>query len=266
MIGFCRAAFGMACIVFSGLSMSSPANAAKSVSAYNTYLYSPFVMPQGGLAAELVDYLNARLTGRYQLQLQHLPRTRLVRGLLKNPTQFDGVVLFLTPRFVEDIGEQHFLWTRGMFSDGNVLLFRGPQSPTIATLNDLQGMRFGGVAESHYQGLDELVAKGLLIRMDTTSMPINLKLVIAGRIDFTLGVESALLAVAREQALSGSLIVVRPPWDPPFNRRILIGQQQPELAKLLADIVDVMPYDPTWQNIAKRYQLKPPQPQAPASP
>ena len=54
------------------------AQAQSTVTAYNTYLTAPFSADQNpGLAAELVDYLNSKLKGKYVISLQNLPRERL---------------------------------------------------------------------------------------------------------------------------------------------------------------------------------------------
>ncbi|WP_222103440.1 transporter substrate-binding domain-containing protein [Chitinimonas sp. BJB300] len=226
------------------------------VKSYNTYLFPPFVTNNGGLAVELVNYLNQKLANEYRFQLFNVPRSRLVRGPLKDETSLDGIVLFLNPRFVDDANQQHFLWTPALFSDSNVLVFRGPTAPIIKDLKALQGMRFGAVLENRYRGIDELTKARTISRIDGTSELNNLKLLQANRIDFTLMGLSTFTALSRDNLIDESLATSPPPDDPAFTRHILVNKKQPELAKRLFAIVTNMASDPYWQDILERYQLE----------
>lgn len=233
------------------------------VMAFNTYAQAPFVDDEGGggLAADCVAYLNQKLAGTYRFQLETIPRSRLLRQELAGPAVFDGIVLFLNPRFVDDLEQQRFLWTDGLFVDANVLVFRGTTAPSIRQLNDLAGMRFGGSLDARYQGLDELVNSHAITRIDSSSLNDTLKQLAAGRVDFTQTNMTAFRALVRTRL---GFVSSPMPGEPEFTRHILIGKRNADLAEHLGRIVRGMPSDPQWKAIASRYALTLPRPQTPA--
>jgi hypothetical protein len=237
------------------MSWSAAAQSGPTVPAYNYYLDPPFVSDQGGLAQELVDYLNLKLAGEYRLKLVNEPHARVTRARLNEPATFGGIVLFAHPRFVDDPQQTRFLWTPGMFKDSAVLVFSGATAPPVKELTALTGKLLGGIPEHRYKGLDEMVAKGALRRLDSSSESVNLKLLEKGRIDFTLMGASTFNALRDELQLAGSIASLPVPGDPEFQRQILVGNSQPELAARLGKIVTAMPTDPQWRPVVQRYQL-----------
>jgi len=232
------------------------AQAGPVVPAFNYYLEPPFVMAQGGLASDLVDYLNTRLEGEYRLQLVNEPHARLTRARLDRPEAFNGVLLFVHPRFVDDPNQTRFLWTAGMFRDSAVLVFPGTTPPVIRDFSALSGKLLGGIQEHRYRGLDEMVANGTLRRLDSPSESVNLRLLEKGRIDFTLMGASTFNALREELPPSTSLVSVTIPGEQSFQRHILVGSNQRELAARLSRIVNGMATDPAWRALAQRYQLQ----------
>ena len=244
--------------------LSVPAQAqpalAPLVTAFNTYAQAPFVEDGGGgLATDCVAYLNQKLAGVYRLQLETVPRSRLMRMELAEPVGFDGIVLFLNPRFVDDPEQRNFLWTDGMFSDANVLIFRGPKAPPVYQLNDLAGMRFGGSLDARYKGLDDLVSNHAITRLDSSSLNDSLKQVAAGRVDFTQTNAMAFRALTGASAPGVGFVSVPMPGEDAFMRHILIGKRNADLAARLVRIVKAMPADPQWKTIVQRYALLLPQ-------
>ncbi len=235
---------------------TTPANG-PLVTAFNTYAQVPFVDDTGGLAADCVAYLNQKLMGAYRLQLDTIPRSRLMRLELAAPASFQGVVLFLHPRFVDDLQQQSYLWTQGLFSDANVLIFRGPRAPAVRSMDDLAGLRFGGSLDMRYKGLDELVERHKLTRIDSYSLRDSLTQVAAGRVDFTQTNATAFRAMAQQQVgFTGKFVSVPVPGEPEFLRHIMIGRGNADLAERLRVIVKAMPRDRQWLAIANRYALR----------
>ncbi len=252
------------CAGLSGGVCAQPAAGGTVITAFNTYAQPPFVDDNGGLAADCVAYLNQKLAGVYKLRLDTIPRSRLLRLELADPATFNGIVLFLHPRFVDDAQQQRYLWTEGLFSDANVLIFRGPKAPTIRTLDDLAGKRFGGTLDIRYQGLSDLVERKKLTRIDSYSLHDSLTQVAAGRIDFTQTNSMSFRAMAQQPALAGKFVSVAVPGEVEFWRHILVGKRNADLAERLRTIVNAMPDDAQWHTIVERYGLKRLQPPAPA--
>lgn len=225
--------------------------------AYNSYQLPPFVTAQGGLAQELVNYLNSKLVGQYRFQLETLPRARMMATVFNPPQAARGIALFLNPRFVGDAERTRFLWSKPLFQDRNLLIFRGRPAPVVKQLSDLHGLRFGAMLESRYQGLDELVQASRISRDDSVNEAAILEKVIAKRVDFTSMNQMSYLALS-EQARFRDLLGTSPtPGEPGFTRHILISKANPALASKLDAIISAMPTDPSWRALAKRYRFVP---------
>lgn len=91
--------FGFICLL-AGL-FSTTAAAEEVVPAYNPYQAVPFVVADGGLAADLVGYMNGKLKGKYQFKLMQVTRDALNKNILGD-ADFKGAVLFQNPFFVSE--------------------------------------------------------------------------------------------------------------------------------------------------------------------
>ena len=255
---FLRVSRLIGALVLSGL-MAAPGWAASShpftVAVYNTYLGAPFVLETGGLARDLLVYLEGALAPTYRFQLENLPRGRLVRDVLADSDNFDGVVLFLNPAFLADVEQKKYLWTAPLFVDHNLLIFNRPPPPTMTAMT-LRGMRFGAVMENRYHGIDDLVAEGSVIREHASNELATLKKLADRRIDFTQMNRSMFLALSRQPPFDQVFYAVPNPWFERFSRHILVGKKAPELAARLRAVVDKMPRDKAWRKILARYQLE----------
>lgn len=236
-----------------------PAAQAAEIVAYNSYLRPPFwdERRQTGLAADLLAYLNTKLAGRYHFTLKNVPRARLTRLILQPAgSSFDGVALFLHPRFVDDAQHKNFLWSRPLATDANVLVFSRPLPADFAGIASLRGLKFGGVNGNRYQVLDALVAAGSLQREDSASEAANLAKLLAHRVDFTQMNRASFVALSRERGFEQGLIVVAVPGEAPFNRHILLGRNNQALLSQLNQVIDGMAADPVWRKIAAGYQMQ----------
>ncbi|CAN7270111.1 transporter substrate-binding domain-containing protein [Pseudoduganella sp. LjRoot289] len=234
-----------------------PAHAAEQqVDAYNTYLSPPFLMPDGGgLAAELVERLNAHLTGQYRLRLRHIPRQRLMLAGMRDPASFEGVGLLLSPAFVKEDRQPRFLWSEPVFYDYNVLVFAGPNAPRLSSAADLAGLRFGAIIGYRYLYLEQLLAAGRLRRQDTNAERLNLRKVALGRVDFTQMNRLLYGAIMGEPEFAGKLAAVPEPGAPPFARRLFVGPHRAALLARLNAALAVLPCDPQWRASADRHGI-----------
>ncbi|WP_293501176.1 ABC transporter substrate-binding protein [Roseateles sp.] len=226
------------------------------VDAFNTYSVPPFFTSTGrGLDMEVVDYLNRRLQGAYHLKLSVLPRERLLKRHLSPPQQFAGLSLFMAPQFVDDMAQQQFLWSPPLFEDQNMLIFLGPQRGRLPRLEDLKGLRFGGVLGYRYEGLDEMAATGLLVKENASSAQASLRQVCLGRVDFTQMSRVMFDAMVAESGCADHLALQPVPHSTPFGRRIMVGRALPELAARISEAVEQMPCDRQWRGVAAAYRI-----------
>lgn len=235
---------------------------AETLIAYNSYLVPPFLYEEqrGGLAPDLVEYLNQRLAPAYQLKLENLPRARLDKLVLsRQGEKFAGIALFLHPNFVGDTHKRRYLWSQPLMGDRNLLVFHAPLPWPINSLEALNGMRFSGIYSHRYTELDERVGAGLLKREDAADESVNLGKVAARRVDFTQLNQSNFLALQQRHRDYTEILVAQPvPGQAPFNRYILVGRNNTALLKVLDKVIAGMASDPDWQRISHKYALPPP--------
>ncbi|MFT7775074.1 substrate-binding periplasmic protein [Roseateles sp.] len=226
------------------------------VDAFNTYSVPPFIATAGrGLDMELVDYLNRKLQGSYRFKLSVLPRERLLKRHLNPPQQFVGLALFMAPQFVDDVAQQRFLWSPSLFDDQNMLIFRGAQRGRVQRLDDLKGLRFGGVLGYRYEGFDGMVAAGSLVKETAGSAQASLRQVCLGRVDFTQMSRVMFEALAAESGCADRLVLQPLPHSSPFGRRIMMGRADTELAARVSEIVEQMPCDREWRRVAAGHRI-----------
>ena len=229
--------------------------APKSVQAFNTYEASPFLIAdKQGLVPELVEQLNQLLNEQYRLRLRNLPRARLLQQYLDEPAHFDGVVMLLSPAFVNDRGRRTYLWSKPLFEDYNVLVLRAAEAPALLDDHWLAGKRLLTVRGQRLPLLDELVASGQLRRENFNSELQTLQMVAAGRGDFTHMNHLMFQHLSRQYGLDKQLKAFALPGDAGhFSRHILIGQQARELLEPLNAAIDALQCQPRWHETATHY-------------
>lgn len=243
-----------------GLLMAPAVRAQELVPAYNSYLQPPFSgsAGDGGLAHALVEYLNRRLAGHYVLKLESLPRSRLLKLLGgEGERSFKGVALFLNPAFLGDAQRQSVLWTQSIAQDRNVLIFGLDHRPVPTSLDQLRGLRFGGILGNRYGQIDEMAALGQLTREDVRDEMSNLRKLVRGRIDFTQTNQSYYRAMALQAGPAQQLLAVPRPDEDAFSRHIAVGRQHAQLYERIERIVAEMPQDAAWRIILRRYGQEP---------
>ena len=238
------------------LAAAAPAGAETIVKAYNSYSGPPYIEGKGGLAPELVRYVNRKLEGRYTLQLVSLQRRQL-NQLMEAPGGFDGVALFLSPAFIGDVPRKRFHWSAPFLDDSNALVSRIDNPVRYDGPASLVGLRFAGIAGNRYPGIDEYVGKSLS-RSNAPDAMSNLRKLVAGQADFTVMPRSAFRYLRRrmdqEKLPVGQLHVADKPFSQ-FSRHFVLARDAGELAAALDKIAAAMPCDREWRRIALRYQF-----------
>lgn len=244
----------LACLLAMCWVAAGPAWAAvRTVTVFNTYQGPPFVINESaGIAPALLRFLNTQLHGKYRFELFNLPRERLRLAYLTRGRAFDGVVMLLAPPFVDDPEMTRFLWTRPLFEDYNVLVFRRGEMAAIKTLAELKGKTFAQVLGHRYGKLDAMVASGELQVEVSSSELSNLHMVALRRADFTqMNSLFFLYLRARPELQSADFSALPEPESPAFQRRILVGKGNPELFRLIDAALVQLPCDAGWQKAQK---------------
>lgn len=244
------------CLAVSAAFAAFPAIAQETLPAYSSYIAVPFVVGQGGLAADLVDYLNAKLAGKARFTLTQLPRERLNQTLQKEG-DFKGVVLFMNPAFVGDADRKQYHWTPAIMADSNAVISRADAKVEYNGPDSLKGLRFAGVLGNRYAGLEEHFGKDIQ-RDNANEEFTNIKKLAAGRADVTIMAFSTYRYLMKQAgdnaALKQSLYVSTKPHAS-FDRFIFSAKGDAALAKEIDAVAAGMKSDPAWKAILAKYAI-----------
>lgn len=234
------------------LSLVAPAMAEEALKAYNTYQSQPFVVGQGGLAADVVSYLNGKLKGRYQFTLSTVPRERLNSTVINDP-KFKGVVLFMSPQFVGDADKTRFRWSAVLMEDANGVLSHPAKKIEYVNPDTLKGKRFAGILGNKYAGLEERFGKDIY-RDDVATELANLQKVASGRSDVTIMSQSMYRYLIKHNGLDGKLHVSATPHIS-FSRHIFAAKAEDKLVAALDEVMAASKSDPAWKALLAKYSL-----------
>ncbi|MFZ6692710.1 hypothetical protein ACO0K1_13075 [Undibacterium sp. SXout20W] len=239
--------------VTSGLMSLNVLATEKQLIAYNTYDSEPFVTTSGGLGADLVAYLNSRLSGKYHFTLQTVPRMKLNQSII-NARSFNGIVLFLNPNFVVDTNKK-FYWTDAFMRDENYVVSNIDKKVNYTGPDSLSGTKFGGIKGYHYLNLDSQFGEAIE-REDASDEVSNLKKVAYSRIDVTIVPASSFRFFIRNASSSfADKLYVARERHYAFTRHIFCASADAELAKLLANVATDMKTDKRWLDVLNAYGL-----------
>lgn len=225
--------------------------------AYNTYSAVPFVVTDGGLATDLVGYLNTRLKGKFQFKLNQMPRETLNKTVINAPG-FKGVVLFLNPFFVADPGKTTYYWTQPLMHDSNAVLSLGSRKLEYSGPDALQGLKFGGIKSNRYAGLEEHFGSSIQ-REDAAEELTNIRKVVSGKVDVTIMASSTyryLLKQMGPEVAARSNLYVSTKQHMEFERCLFVAKDNAVLGAALNEVVAGMKSDPAWKSILLKYGLE----------
>jgi polar amino acid transport system substrate-binding protein len=249
-----RRTLTFAALAFASLLGSGAALADKVIPAYNTYQSVPFqVGGDGGLAVDLVDYLNTQLKGKYTLKLEMMPRETFNQNVLANKA-FPGVALFLAPPFVGDADKKKFLWTSPIMNDRNLVVSHPDKKVEFSGPDSLKGLKFGGVIGNRYAGLEAIPRTA-----DTAAELTNLKNLSTKEIDVTLLPESIFRYYLKTSSNARYGLDKLHLSDKPhavFTRHLFVSPDSADLGKELEAIAQKMASDPAWKSVLGKYGLK----------
>ncbi len=217
---------------------------------YNSYLSPPFVIGDGGFAADTVNYLNRKLDGKFELKLTNTQRAKLNFTALDNAT-FKGAVLFMAPIFVSDTNKTKYNWTDAIVQDANVLAYPLGKNFDYTGLESLDGKTLLCVQGYKFPGLDE---RTTVKRQDGVSEEANIKKLLAGQGDVSMMAKSIFNYFSNQPEFKGKIAIASKPYAT-FARYILVGKANPELYAALNGVVKGMSSDPDWKAIEKKYSF-----------
>jgi len=234
--------------------MPLPAAAEAPLPALNSYAQPPFVAVgdrSPGLARTLVQLLNRATSGEPGFQLDNLPRRRL--ELMLGNRGFAGIALFLAPEFLAPAAQQGAAWSEPVMIDENLIVSMRPLKPS--TLEELHGLRLGGIAGHIYRPLGPAIEAGQVQREDAADHISNLRKLCLGRVDFVI-ISRAELAGTRPHVQCAEPF--RPaafPEPQVIVRRVLVRLPDGAAASEVLDAIAGVACAPEWLQTLAQYGL-----------
>ncbi|HJV02763.1 MAG TPA: transporter substrate-binding domain-containing protein [Burkholderiaceae bacterium] len=244
-------------LLFAALLPGAAMAAEETLPAYNTYQSVPFVVGEGGLANDLVGYLNNKLKGKYHFKLTQMPREALNKNVIGDPG-FKGAVLFLSPPFVEDAAKTRYLWTQPLLHDSNAVISLGSRKLEYTGPDSFKGLKFGAVRGNRYMGLEDRFGKDIQ-KEEVGEELSNIKKLAAGKIDATIMANSTfrfLMQQMGKQNAERSNLYTSSKTHMEFDRHIFVARDNPALGKELDAVVAGMKGDPAWKAVLAKYGLE----------
>ncbi|HJV28030.1 MAG TPA: transporter substrate-binding domain-containing protein [Aromatoleum sp.] len=234
--------------------MSMASAFAADLTLYTYHSEPPFVTADGkGLTYELADYLTKKSKGALTVKVSVLPRARVDQAVAA--ADFKDAVPWVFPAWFKDKDKTTYRWSDALFSDENAVVSSLAKKVEYASPESLKGMTFGGVLGHNYVGIDDLVKAGQIERQDSQSEEVNLKKIVAGRIDVTFLPGSSLNFLVPQLGIEGKLHLSGTPQSS-YTRHILIAKSNPELLKQVNAAIAEMKTDAGWQDVLKKYHVK----------
>ena len=233
--------------------IASFAARAPKIPVYIYHLKPPLVInanDQSGLYYDIIKYLNQKITD-YQFEIVYVPRKRI--NLMLERKQLKGMVLGVNPLWFKDKDENKHLWTARILTDRDEIVSLRETSIEYIDLNSLNGKVVGGVRGFYYQGINELVSKGSVTRVDSASELDLFDLLLAKRIDLAVISRSTFNYMIGRQKWHMYFHLSKKPHDI-FDRRIMVPKTSREIFDVVAPVIDEMAYDQEWRKIEAQYQ------------
>lgn len=228
------------------LSVESIAKTKPLIPVYSYHLKPPLVIDiekQEGLYFDFVRYLNER-SEKYRFTLVSIPRKRIER-MLEDKT-FDGVLLGVNPTWFKDKQETQYLWTAKVFTDRDEIVSLRSSPYEFANAESLKGRVVGGVRGFYYFGINEMVAKDLILRVDTTKETDLFNMLLLKRVDVAVISRSTFDYLIKINQWHDKFHLSKKPHDI-FDRRILVPKAEKSTYKELTHIVNQLQFDKSWQ-------------------
>ncbi|MDE1464265.1 hypothetical protein [Spartinivicinus poritis] len=214
---------------------------------YTYHNHPPFINGENkGLTFELERFLNNYVDSRYQFKLQILPRKRLDKKIEKNGP---WVVTWANPIWFNDKKQLKYRWL-SILEDSSSIVSRLEKPVEYRGFQSLQGLTFGGMAGHKYIGIDNLVDQGKITRIDGDHERNNVKVLLKGRVDFTLLPTSTINYLVKEMSLKEK-IYVSPEKHSIYYRMFLISKSRKDIEEYLRRIA--INNNNEWLKIAREY-------------
>lgn len=224
------------------------------VNVYVYHLKPPFITHlknEQGLYYDFSKYLSSK-SKKYQFKTVFIPRKR-IDHMIKYQ-KLNGILLGVNPVWFKDKEENKYLWTAKIFTDQDEVVSLKEKPIEFSTPSSLENLRFGGVRGFYYYGINELVAKNIINRIDTISEQALLNMLITKRIDCAIISKSTFNYITRQSKNRSLFHLSVKPHDK-YTRKLLILHKDQAIFDDIEPIIKTMEHDRAWAAILLSYIL-----------
>lgn len=225
---------------------------------YTTYEFPPFELENNkGMNHLLADYLNQAAQGKYQFKVKIIPKKRI--QMIVSEVDWQGVVLWNRPDWMDDHKEELYHWTDTIIADGERVLSSAKAPLEWTAPSSINGKRFGAIQGFAYPELELGFAQALIVREDAPSFWSNVKKLESGRIDVIYLPNSfcRYLQVQYPEIYRKIHVSKRWPFGPAYAKRLMSNSRNAEFAQWLDMQVKNLSKDPFWLSELDKYDLRP---------
>jgi polar amino acid transport system substrate-binding protein len=223
-----------------------------NVDVYVYHLKPPFIINDTyklGLYFDFSDYLNSK-SDKYHFETVFVPRKRI--DIMLQDDNFNGVLLGVSPLWFKDKAETKYLWTSNFYQDQDEVVSLHEKPIEYNEAHSLIDKVLGGVRGFYYLGVDELVSKGEISRVDTIGEYELLQMLMFKRIDVGIISRSTLSYLTKAKGWQNQFHVSKQPHDK-YQRRILVPRHCVDIYEEIAPIIANISNDPEWKSILQKY-------------
>lgn len=224
------------------------AGGAETINIYSYHNHPPFVTgKEQGWTYQLAKSLNQIAGNKVHFKVQIVPRSRLnhyLKGWIQGECpaeqcRQDWIVPWVNPKWGFIKGERNnYSWLE-LFEDSNAILtlkdnpirYNGPES--------LKGHTLAGMRGHRYVGIDALVERGEVIRIDGNRERDNILKLLRGRVDATLLPTSTinyLLQQDRELNAAGDKLRIAEHKHQIYIRHLMLPETHTDLLDLIKTV------------------------------
>jgi len=228
----------------------------KVVTLWSYYDHPPFVTSAAdkkGLSYDFVEMLNLFSENQtFQYRLEVVPRKRLDSYLEQGKK---GAVLWVSPLFFADPKQEKYRWTGALLKDEqsfisnskSPFIFDGPESLMQP------GFVLGGLRGHIYNGIQEEIDAGKIMRSDVSYVKQNIGMLLKNRVDCFLIPYTTMKYFEKEMKLSNKVYYSPNPLNT-YRRHIMVRHNS-QVFHALDNVVKQLEQDDYWTALLDQYGL-----------
>ena len=223
------------------------------------YTFPPFttdIDKREGLSFDFAELLNKELanidSSKQQVTTRYLPRPRINKYLERGD---NAVILWVNPIWFGDSQKEIYQWTPPIIYDRNEVISRIDKKVNYSEPNSLAGLKLGTTLGHKYKNLDALFKSGVITTEEARKEEINIKKLLANRIDVTIMPATGANYLVSKQQLQGKLHFSATPHHE-YTRHILVRAKDKNQEKVMMQAIDQAIKSDDWQVLLEKYSLK----------